>query len=178
MIEIPFVPTELAFAAVWLLCRAAVWVRRKQIDRKREALLLLLYVDLAVLLRITFFPRLPVDGRVQPLLFDPAAVFPLRVNLIPFVRLADFRDRGNMLVNTIGNVGMFIPSGIILPVLYRRLDRFGKVVAAGALLSLCIELLQLPFIVRSSDVDALIMNTAGVAIGYGIYALFRRAARR
>ena len=45
--------------------------------------------------------------------------------------------------------------------------------AAGAGISLCIEILQLPFAVRASDIDDLILNTAGVMAGYGIYALFR-----
>ena len=69
---------------------------------------------------------------------------------------------------------MFIPSGIVLPIVYRKLDRLGKVVAAGAFISFCIEVLQLPFRSRVSDVDDLILNTLGVAIGYGIYALVRR----
>jgi glycopeptide antibiotics resistance protein len=34
---------------------------------------------------------------------------------------------------------------------------------------LCIELLQLPFYSRSSDIDDLILNTLGYLMGYGIY---------
>ena len=121
MLEIPFILFELIFTAVWALCRAAVWLRQKRIDRKREALLLLMYVNLAVLLRITFFPRALADGKVQPLLFDAAAILPLRINLIPFVRLADYYHKRDLLLNVIGNVSMFLPSGILLPILYRRL---------------------------------------------------------
>ena len=43
-----------------------------------------------------------------------------------------------------------------------------KTVAAGALISLCIEILQLPFPSRASDIDDLILNTLGTAVGYGI----------
>ena len=71
---------------------------------------------------------------------------------------------------------MFIPSGIVLPVVYKKLDNFGKVVAAGAFISFCIEILQLPFASRASDIDDLIMNTLGVVIGYGIYAAARRVS--
>ena len=78
-----------------------------------------------------------------------------------------------MILNFIGNIAMFIPSGIVLPIVYRRLDHFRKVVGAGFLISFCIEILQLPFVGRSSDIDDLILNTSGVAIGYGIYALVR-----
>ena len=55
MVEIPFFSAELLFAALWLLSRILVWVRQKEIHWKREALLLLMYVNLAVVLRFTFF---------------------------------------------------------------------------------------------------------------------------
>ena len=57
------------------------------------------------------------------------------------------------------------------------LDRFWKVLLAGAGLSFVIEMMQLLFPGSVSDIDDLILNTAGVAIGYGIYMLvhdFRR----
>ena len=73
-------------------------------------------------------------------------------------------------VNVIGNVAMFIPSGIVLPIIYKGLDSFIKVILAGGGISLCIEIIQLPFSVRASDIDDLILNTVGVILGYGIYA--------
>lgn len=177
MIEIPFPAAEAALALVWISLRAALWIRRKTIDWQREALLLLMYINLAVLLRITFFPMARLNGRIRPLLLYTASVWPFRVNLVPFVRLADFAYRRDLLLNVIGNVTMFIPSGIILPILYKRLDGFSRTVASGAGISLCIELLQLPFSVRSSDVDDLIMNTLGVAVGYGLFAAARGLGR-
>lgn len=173
MITISFPLAELAFAGIWLLLRILVWIRRGRIDWKREALLLLMYGNLAVLLRITFFPMSDVG---RPLVFDPGTVFPLWINPVPIVHLFDFYHRRTMLLNIIGNIAMFIPGGIILPVLYKKLDRFWKVTAAGALISLCIELLQLPFRTRATDIDDLILNTLGAMIGYGIYALTRRIA--
>ena len=174
MIEIPFPLSEIVFAGVWLLVRIAVWVRKKRIDWKREAVLLLMYMNLAVIIRLVFFPMSRVDGHVQPLVFDAATMFPFRVNLVPFVNLCDYDSRRDLLLNVIGNPAMFIPSGIVLPIVYKRLNSFWKVLAAGAGISLCIEILQLPFSVRASDVDDLILNTAGVIVGYGIYALVRK----
>ena len=176
MVEIPFVTVELLFAAAWLLWRAAVCVRRGSVDWKREGILLLMYVNLAVIIRFAFFPMDRVNGRVQPLLFDPAAVFPFRVNLVPFVNLFDYETKRKLLLNVVGNVGMYIPSGIVLPVVCKKPDGFGKTVLTGALISLCFEMLQLPFNVRTSDIDDLILNTLGVAVGYGIY--FACAGRR
>ena len=172
MKEISFFAGELALALVWIAVRIAVWVRQRRIDWKRELLLLLMYVNLAVILRVAFYPMAKADGHVQPLLFDPAEVWPFRLNLVPLVNLLDYTSRRDLLLNILGNVGLFVPSGIILPILYKRLDCFWKVLAAGAGMSLCIELLQLPFAVRATDADDLLLNTLGVALGYGIYALF------
>ena len=173
MTEISFLWGELLFSAVWIIVRAALWTCRRKTDWKREAMLLLMYVNLAVIIRVTFFPFFHADGKVQPLVFDPAKVFPLWVNLVPLVHIAEYDTTVDLLVNIIGNVALFIPSGILLPMLYKRLDSFRKVLAGGACISLCIELMQLPFSSRASDIDDLILNTLGCAIGYGMYRMIK-----
>ncbi len=177
MVKISFLSAELIFAAVWLLARLIVWKRQGQIRWKREAVLLLMFINIAVILRFVFFPKTLVDGHVQPLIFDPATAFPFRVNLVPLVHLFDYHSVRDVIWNVAGNMAMFIPSGIVLPVVYRELVGFWKTVAAGALISLSIEILQLPFASRASDVDDLILNTLGVAVGYGIYAAAKRMRR-
>ena len=173
MLEIPFLLLEAIYTVVWLVLRICVWMKQKHIDWKREALLLLMYVNLAVIIRFAFFPLSWADGCVQPLVFDAATALPFRVNFIPMVNLLDYDNKRDLLFNVIGNAAMFIPSGIILPILYRRLDSFWKVLAAGVSISLCIEIIQLPFSARATDLDDLILNTLGVMAGYGIYALVR-----
>ena len=175
--EISFLASEIVFAAIWLFVRICVWIKQRRLDWKREAILLLMYINLAVIIRFVFFPRALVAGHVQPLVFEAADVLPLRINLIPLVHLFDYGSVRDMLWNVAGNTAMFIPSGIILPIVYRKLNSFGKIIAAGALISLCIEFLQLPFASRASDIDDLILNTLGVAAGYGIYMIFRRFKR-
>ena len=174
MLEISFMTLELLFAAVWLLIRLVVWIHQKRIIWKREALLLLMYINLAIIIRFSFFPRDLVNGHIQPLIFDAKFAFPFRINFIPFANLLQYDSVRDMIWNIVGNTAMFVPTGIILPIVYKRLDHFGKVIAAGAFLSLCIELIQLPFADRVSDIDDLILNTLGVAIGYGIYSLVKR----
>ena len=178
MWEISFIELECFFTAVWLLCRIIVWIRQGRINWKREAVLLLMYINLAVIIRFTFFPMSRVNGSVQPLIYDASSVFPLWVNLVPFVNLFDYASKRDLLLNVIGNTAMFIPSGIVLPIIYKKLNNFWKVVAAGAMISLCLEVLQLPFSVRASDVDDLILNVLGVAIGYGIYAAMKHLKRQ
>jgi glycopeptide antibiotics resistance protein len=126
---------------------------------------------LLVITRFTFYPFSKVDGQVQPLLFEAATAWPFRVNLIPFVNLFDYDSSRDLLLNIIGNFAMFIPTGIVTPLIYKSRNTLAKVVGVGFLMSLTIEVIQLPFAVRASDVDDLILNTAGCLVGYGIYAL-------
>jgi glycopeptide antibiotics resistance protein len=78
------------------------------------------------------------------------------------------------LINLIGNTAMFIPLGIVWPGVFKKLNTHRKVIAAGFGVSLTIEILQLPFFGRSTDIDDLILNSAGFLMGYGIWLLCRR----
>ena len=173
VIEIPFLTVEVAFAIVWVIARAVVCLRKGSVDWRSEAMLLLMYVNLAVILRFSFFPFGTIDGHVQPLLFSTGRILPPRVNLVPFAHILQHDTPRDAALNILGNVGLYIPSGIILPILYRHLDSPGKVVATGALMSLCVEIVQLLFYVRGTDVDDLILNTLGCAIGCCLYFLCR-----
>lgn len=178
MIEISFLAGELVFAAIWIVVRILVWIKQKKVNWKREAMLLLMFVNLAVIIRFVFYPFDRVDGRILPLIFDVNRILPFRINPVPFVHILEYDTRSYTIINIAGNAGLFIPSGILFPILYKRLDRFWKVVVAGACLSLSIEIIQLLFVNSVTDMDDLIMNTAGCAIGYGIYALVRKLAHR
>ena len=178
MIEISLFQAELLFALIWLVFRIVIWVKQRRIDWKREAILLLMYVNLAVIIRFVFFPMSRVNGRVQPLRFDASEILPFKLNPIPFVHLLEYDSKKEILLNVMGNTAMFIPTGVILPIIYNKLNTFWKVIGVGALISLCIEIIQLPFFERTSDVDDLLLNTLGVAIGYLIYKLVLKPIKR
>lgn len=82
-------------------------------------------------------------------------------------------------VNTFGNIALFLPLGFFLyAVLRARRSRFPwvEVVVFSALTSLAIECLQWVFAVGYSDVDDLLFNTIGGAIGATIAAVTPRRA--
>jgi glycopeptide antibiotics resistance protein len=174
MIAIPFAAGSALVVLGWLVFRAVICIRTGQFHWKREAVQLLFLVNLLVIHRMTFHPFEKLNGQVQPLLFDIHTAWPFRMNLIPFVNLTDYDSKRDLLLNIIGNSTMFIPTGIMTPLLYKHLNSFRKVTFTGFAISLAIEIIQLPFAVRCSDVDDLILNTAGCIIGYGIYALAKR----
>ena len=177
MIPVSCTAVMLCITALWLLLRIAVCLRQKRISWKREAQLLPVYICILVVTRFTFFPFSRINGQVQPLLFDPAQIFPPRINLVPVVYLFDYPVFREALRNLIGNTAMFVPLGIVWPSVFKKLDSHGKVISAGMGYSLLIELVQLPFFDRVSDIDDLILNSLGFLLGYGTYLLVKAARR-
>ena len=163
---------------LWILTRILIWKKTGHVPVRREAELILVYICLVVVARFTFFPFSKVDGRVQPLMFDAVQMWNFRINLLPFVYITDYEALWEMKVNIIGNVAMFIPIGIIWPSVFRKLDTHKKVIAAGVVFSLFIEILQLPFYDRVTDVDDLMLNSLGFLMGYGIYLLAKRSKKK
>lgn len=77
---------------------------------------------------------------------------------------------------TVLNLVMFLPLGFLLPVLWDRFRSFGRVLTAGFLCSLVLELGQL-FNFRATDVEDLLMNTAGAAAGFLLWLLLMKLLR-
>lgn len=79
-----------------------------------------------------------------------------------------------------GNILLFIPFGIMLPLIIERfLNREKRTaiiitIAAGACFSIFIEVNQYIFTYRVANIDDVILNTSGAFIGHLIYLLYRR----
>jgi glycopeptide antibiotics resistance protein len=72
-----------------------------------------------------------------------------------------------------GNIIGFLPLGIILPLLFPLLRKFGFLAGTVFLLSLLFELTQLVAGIGVFDVDDLILNTAGGVAGFILYYITR-----
>ena len=177
MIAIPYLSVMVVITILWALVRGIVCTKQQRVFWKREVQLLLVYICMIVVTRFTFFPFSRVNGQVQPLLFDASRIFPPRINLLPIVYLFDYPVFREALINFIGNTAMFIPLGIVWPSVFRALDTHSKVISAGVGYSLLIEILQLPFFDRVSDIDDLMLNSLGFVLGYGIYLLTKSLVR-
>ena len=167
MFEITYKGLFVFITLAWIVTRAICGIKHKKVDWKHEAKLLTVYICLVVIARFVYFPLRLVEGRIASLVLNVEKISPMWINLIPIVHLFDVYD--GWLINIIGNVTMFIPVGLIWPLCFKKLDTLGKTILAGAGFSLFIEITQLPFYDRCSDIDDLIMNTAGILIGALIY---------
>jgi len=88
---------------------------------------------------------------------------------------------GYLLWNLGGNVAVFLPLGFGLAGLLRGLGRaaaFGRAVLVGLGLSVTIELVQLTIPNRATDVDDVLLNTMGAALGAGLFTWLLRRTRR
>lgn len=178
MIPIPYTALVVFISILWILTRVYYGLKNKTVNWIREAKLLLVYICIVVVVRFTFIPFGKVDGKLQPLLFDAARMFPPRINLLPLVHLFDYPVFREAVLNFVGNTAMFIPLGIVFPILDRNLTTHARAIMAGVGISACIEILQLPFFDRVSDIDDLLLNSLGYLAGYGLYLLVKKLASK
>ena len=140
---------------------------------RRQGLLALLLVYGAVMLwllldRDRAAPGVDYWDQVEASLnLKPFHTIMLYVNL-----LTDFDNTNNMIaavVNLFGNVAMFIPLGIFLPALWKPLRKWWICLLCIALIMTVVELVQLFTLRGYCDVDDLILNVLGGALGYGVW---------
>lgn len=97
-------------------------------------------------------------------------------NLKPFFTIRHFLevDRVNVnvwIINLIGNIGVFVPFGILLPLICKgKLIKSYLVFLSGLILLESIQLLSRR---GSLDIDDIILNTVGFMIGFGFYRIIK-----
>ena len=76
-------------------------------------------------------------------------------------------------LNVVGNVCVFMPLGIFLPMLFEKGKRLMAVLCFSLELSFIVEIVQLVTKRGSFDVDDLLLNTIGGILGYAIYKILK-----
>ena len=163
----------LPFGAAWLVLHL-LWqlLRRRRIDFKRELLLLVFAVYLAALLQITVW-RSGVDWTALRASAPRAAA---QLTLFQ-TTMSHWRAGPRLFFYHVGgNLAWFVPFGLLLPAVRKRWN-LAETVLLGMLLSAGIEVLQWLLRTGVTDVDDVLLNTAGAALGYIGSALARLAAR-
>lgn len=95
------------------------------------------------------------------------------VNYIPFATVIKYLTIMNsptiITTNTLGNIAAFMPMGFLLPMASSKLSRFKRTFFAVFIATATIEVMQYVAGVGVSDIDDIILNLLGGAVGYGIY---------
>ena len=97
------------------------------------------------------------------------------INLVPFrstIRYLTEFDSYNIdivLMNTLGNVIIFIPFGFLLPLLFKQINNVKMASKIFIKFILLIESLQLLTFTGVFDIDDIMLNMLGALIGYGSF---------
>jgi glycopeptide antibiotics resistance protein len=95
------------------------------------------------------------------------------INIVPLKSImALIGSSGRVILRNIaGNIAAFLPMGLLLPLLCKRLDRLRIIIVISGALSIFIEILQYILNRRVTDIDDVILNIIGGITGYIIYIL-------
>jgi len=99
-------------------------------------------------------------------------IYKRRISLIPFTTPA---GNTRLLAFQVENVLMFIPYGVLLPVLIGYCRKWYTCLAAGIISSLFIEIAQYITYRGQAQIDDLLMNSAGTMIGWLIFQFVARS---
>jgi glycopeptide antibiotics resistance protein len=178
-------PPFLVLCAIALPC----WVifrryRRRAsglpLSSRRELLLVLAVVYFIGIVTVTLAPTHASRARAAALRAEPAASIELQPNLASLTcsasRASVSHNRAFCMDNAVGNVVLFFPLGVLLPLVWRRL-RIWQGLMIALVLSSSIELAQ--YLTsgwgtnRSADVNDVILNTVGACLGLAVVSLLR-----
>ncbi|CAN5513817.1 hypothetical protein BH11BAC3_BH11BAC3_39450 [soil metagenome] len=178
----PFLVICLFVLPVWIIVRIAISIigyknSGKLLNTKKELLLLLFVTYLTSVLCLTLTPASLTHFN------NPNQ---LRFNYIPFVKLykdicymfkiSYYEATEIVLENLLGNILLFMPMSIFIPLLFPKYESLKSVVTICVLLSFSIELIQYLMLNygtnRTADIDDIILNTFGGYLGFIIYRKF------
>ena len=139
--------------------------RRKRIWRAASAAALAAYA--LILAYLMFFRRHPMPLRSCNLI--PLRTIALMLGLLTREGAHKTLER-IALVNLAGNIAAFVPMGFLLPCVWRGLRRCRRTLAVCAAAVIVLEALQYATALGAADVDDLLLNLLGAAVGYAVYA--------
>lgn len=171
----------------WIVYRLVTAMKNKRKVKagriKHELLLFIFVIYGTAVLAITIAPG-SMYGFNQPQ--GP------KVNVIPFLNtyhnfkdtLADPSGESTIdsLENIIGNFFLFTPLGILLPLIFSRINSFKQMAVIFLITAISIEMIQLVLrrfgTYRTADIDDVILNTTGGILGWLIYAHIFKSNRK
>jgi glycopeptide antibiotics resistance protein len=92
------------------------------------------------------------------------------INIVPFSTIMQYlsREMGihSIMVNLAGNIVAFMPMGFLLPLAFKGMKKFSRVITVSIFATVLIETLQYLTSSGISDVDDIILNLLGSVLGY------------
>lgn len=176
------IPTQTLalLAAILFVPIGVVYVSRKRPSPLRAVAVMATAIYLAIVVGVTLGP-LPVDGGFEPGFTGES----VEMNLVPFKTIGRYFTEGvspDLTTRQVGgNLLLLMPLGFLLPIVSRAIRSLGRVLSVALVVSVGIEILQVLVIItvgnagRAIDVDDVILNAAGAAVGWLAWRLMAPA---
>ncbi|WP_342417444.1 VanZ family protein [Paenibacillus sp. FSL R10-2782] len=105
---------------------------------------------------------------------------PYSYNMVPLDTIGRYLRAAQSLsfrvwgVNLLGNIVVFVPFGILLPIIWVSLRRLGSLLLTVVVALVILEVSQMLLGAGTMDVDDVILNVTGVLFGRVVYELLRK----
>ena len=76
-------------------------------------------------------------------------------------------------INILGNIVLFVPLGVFIPVLWPKLQKIWKAVPAGLFMIAVVEICQLFTLRGRFDIDDFLLNMLGILFGYAGWRFYQ-----
>lgn len=152
----------------------------KKSKAKRQPLVRFLFLVYALIMLWLLFGR--ASGWADGLPYQEALA--QRINFTPLKTIRNYWYviqhgtsqglRNHCIINLVGNVVLFIPIGFLLPRIWPKLRNFFLFLLICTASILLVESVQLFALLGSFDVDDVILNLAGMLLGYLLCLIIRK----
>lgn len=103
--------------------------------------------------------------------------FHRNINLFPFKTMVEYLHSNHsiksIIINLLGNIAAFLPMGLLLPLIFKKINSFKRVTIFIFLSSFTIEITQYILGVGTTDIDDIILNILGGILGFCLYNCFK-----
>ena len=159
------IPVVLLTAVVYAVLRKRHLKKQgRAVNKSAEVCRLLFVCWLTGLVALTVVPSNLWNNMWYFLFYHMPSGAELRLFTFQYNFLPTFVGRFG--TENLGNIIMFVPMGILYPLIRENVN-WKRMLGAGFALSACIELIQ-PIMGRSFDVNDLILNTFGAMAGFAL----------
>lgn len=183
MMHLNFITIVGLTIVVWAIFRLYLAKLRRTLDLTKEGALLILVIYFLILIRLTIFKFsiIMISSPLNSYQYTFLGVDGI-INIIPFKEtvniLRDGIHNNRIIKGIILNVIYFIPLGFLLPLLFKKVNSFLKIILISTITSSLIEIIQLFTIFSVSNIDDVIFNIIGSAIGLICFKLFEKIVKK
>ncbi len=111
------------------------------------------------------------EGIIEFLKFN-TNIIPFK-NTIKYIIGSDHFNLDIIINNTLGNILIFLPLGIFLPLLFKKYSRVSKIIVTSIVISFSIETIQLVLKIGQFDIDDVILNMIGSIFGFWLLRILK-----